>query len=191
MSNRSEAVLHLYLGTPLWPAASDLAHALGSKVQARARVQTLCPPRSLACSMLLSFSGLQSDRLRKHAAHFCLSLPPSPPLSVLLQLLAEASGGSPFDEACGGFWWALQVRAFAGGGAPPRSAGGKSIDAFCDRRQLALLLPYSQRAHPDKPIPPANLTATVELRGGADVSDELAASDALGLVRSGTQAGMI
>lgn len=88
-----EALLHVYTGTPLWPAASDLSAQLGS-----------------------------------HAT-----------------LLAETSGGNPFDEAVAGPWWALA------------------------------------RRFPDRPIPPACLAATVELRGVADVSDELAALDARNL----------
>jgi predicted deacylase len=53
-----EAVTHLYLGTPLWPDAEDLAAEVG------------------ACATLL----------------------------------AETSGGSPFDEACSAFWWLLRQR---------------------------------------------------------------------------------
>ncbi len=62
-------------------------------------------------------------------------------------LLAEISGGNPFDEAAGGVWSAL-VKQF-----------------------------------PDFPIPPACLAATVELRGNADISDELAQMDAQNLFR--------
>ncbi|MDX1434884.1 MAG: M14 family metallopeptidase, partial [Gammaproteobacteria bacterium] len=54
----SEALMHLYLGTPLWPAAADLSAQIGSYAT----------------------------------------------------LLALASGGSPFDEAVGGVWWALAER---------------------------------------------------------------------------------
>lgn len=89
------SVLHLYLGTPLWPDARDLAAELGARAV----------------------------------------------------LLAEASGGEPFDEALGGLWWALA------------------------------------KAFPDRPIPPACLAATVELRGDRDVSDALAARDAAALYR--------
>jgi len=53
-----EAVLHVYLGTPLWPDAQDLPAQLGAP----------------------------------------------------LTLLAERSGGNPFDEACSGLWWALGQR---------------------------------------------------------------------------------
>ncbi len=53
-----EAVMHVYLGTPLWPDGSDLAAQLGSQAT----------------------------------------------------LLAEVSGGNPFDEAVGGIWWALAHR---------------------------------------------------------------------------------
>jgi predicted deacylase len=85
-----EALLHLYTGTPLWPAASDLSAQLGSRVT----------------------------------------------------LLAARSGGNPFDEAVGGLWWELAER------------------------------------FPGKPVPPACLSATVELRGETDVSDDLARADA-------------
>jgi hypothetical protein len=53
-----EAVPHLYVGTPLWPDAADLAAELGARAV----------------------------------------------------LLAEVSGGEPFDEACSGPWWALARR---------------------------------------------------------------------------------
>ncbi len=98
-----EAVLHLYLGTPLWPAAADLAAQIGSRTT----------------------------------------------------LLATVSGGNPFDEAIGGVWWSLA----------PRFA--------------------------DKPIPPACLAATVELRGRADVDDDLARSDARNLLRFLQRRGVV
>lgn len=85
-----EALLHVYLGTPLWPKAADLCAQLGSRAT----------------------------------------------------LLATISGGNPFDEAAGGLWWRLAER------------------------------------FPDKPIPPACLSATVELRGESDVDDDLARRDA-------------
>ena len=91
----SEALLHLYIGNPLWPSARDLSDQLGS------------------CATLL----------------------------------AASSGGNPFDEAVGGIWWALAER------------------------------------FPDKPIPAACLSATVELRGESDVSEEMASSDANNLYR--------
>jgi hypothetical protein len=53
-----EAVLHLYLGTPLWPGARDLAAELGAEAV----------------------------------------------------LLAEESGGNPFDEAFSAPWWQLAAR---------------------------------------------------------------------------------
>lgn len=97
------SVLHLYLGTPLWPGAADLAAELGARAV----------------------------------------------------LLAEASGGEPFDEAVGGPWWALA------------------------------------KAYPERPIPPACLAATVELRGDRDVSDALAAADAAALFRFLVRRGLI
>ncbi len=54
----SQALLHVYLGSPLWPDAADLPAQLGSEAT----------------------------------------------------LLARKSGGSPYDEACGGIWWELAER---------------------------------------------------------------------------------
>ncbi|MDH3694921.1 MAG: succinylglutamate desuccinylase/aspartoacylase family protein [Gammaproteobacteria bacterium] len=62
-------------------------------------------------------------------------------------LLAEVSGGHPFDEAVGGVWQALAQR------------------------------------YPHYSIPAACLSATVELRGETDVSDESAKQDAKNLFR--------
>lgn len=53
-----QALVHLYLGSPLWPDASDLAAETGARVA----------------------------------------------------LLAEESGGHPFDEACSSVWWKLRAR---------------------------------------------------------------------------------
>ena len=65
-----------------------------------------------------------------------------------LALLAERSGGDPFDEACSMLW-----------------------------PQLA------ERLGPTKPLPPACMAATIELRGEGDVRHDLAAQDAAGIVR--------
>ena len=62
----NQAVVHLYIGTPLWPDAADLAAELGARAV----------------------------------------------------LLAEISGGNPFDEACSGPWWAL-ARRFPEAAIPP------------------------------------------------------------------------
>ncbi|PWR19230.1 succinylglutamate desuccinylase [Zavarzinia compransoris] len=97
------AAMHLYLGTPLWPDAADLAAELGA----------------------------------------------------VAVLLAEVSGGEPFDEAMGGIWWQLANR------------------------------------FPDRPVPPACLSATVELRGDRDVGDDLAALDAAALFRFLERRGLI
>jgi predicted deacylase len=53
-----QSVMHIYTGTPIWPAARALAAYLGAQVS----------------------------------------------------LLAEVSGGNPFDEAVSGLWWALDKR---------------------------------------------------------------------------------
>ncbi len=91
----NEALLHLYLGTPLWPDAADLAAYLGSEVT----------------------------------------------------LLAKNSGDNPFDEACSKIWWDLAT------------------------------------VFPGFPIPPACLSATVELRGAANTDPEVAQKDALNIIR--------
>jgi predicted deacylase len=98
-----EAVLHMYVGTPLWPSASDLSASLGSRAT----------------------------------------------------LVADDSGGGPFDEALSAPFWRLAER----------------------------LAPA--------PIPPACLSATVELRGRADVSDSLAAGDADGVLRFLMRRGVV
>ncbi|MEW6254776.1 MAG: succinylglutamate desuccinylase/aspartoacylase family protein [Pseudomonadota bacterium] len=99
----NEALLHLYVGTPLWPGAADLA----AELDARAI------------------------------------------------LLAEVSGGHPFDEACGGPWWHLA------------------------------------KCFPDLPIPPACLSATVELRSNDDVDDAAARRDAAALLRFLQRRGVV
>lgn len=98
-----DAVMHLYLGTPLWPQAADLAADLGS----------------------------------------------------VATLTAEVSGGEPYDEAAGGPWWSLAHR------------------------------------FPQFPIPAACLSATVELRGEADVAHDLARQDAVGIFRFLQRRGLI
>lgn len=70
-------------------------------------------------------------------------------------LLAEASGGNPFDEALSSPWWSIA------------------------------------RAHPGHPVPPACLSATVELRGLMDVDDDTAAADAENLFRLLQREGVI
>jgi hypothetical protein len=73
-----------------------------------------------------------------------------------LALLAERSGGDPFDEACSMVW-----------------------------PQLA------ERLGPAKPLPPACMAATIELRGEADVRHDLAAGDAQGIVNFLIQRGVV
>ena len=80
-------------------------------------------------------------------------------LSVQLRsratLLAEESGGNPFDEALSSTWWRLA------------------------------------RRHGQGSLPPACLSATVELRGLMDVDDETAAADAGNLYRLLQREGVI
>lgn len=99
----NEAMLHLYTGTPLWPAAGDLAAELDARAV----------------------------------------------------LLAEESGGNPFDEACSGLWWRLAQRFL------------------------------------DKPIPPACLASTIELRSNNEVDEQLARDDANALLRFLIRRGLI
>ncbi len=70
-------------------------------------------------------------------------------------LLADDSGGGPFDECCSTPWLRLAA------------------------------------ANPELPIPPACLSGTVELRGRADVSDNLAKGDARALYHSLQRRGFI
>jgi len=99
----SESVLHLYVGTPLWPDAADLSAQIGSRAT----------------------------------------------------LLATDSGGHPFDEALAAPWWATAQR------------------------------------YPDRPIPPACLSGTVEYRGQSDVNEVMAAEDADNLYRFLQRRGVI
>ena len=98
-----EAAVHLYLGTPLWPGAADLAAEIGAEAV----------------------------------------------------MLDEASGGNPFDEAFSAPWWALA------------------------------------RRFPDRPIPLACLSATIEYRGLRDVDDGLARADAEALMRFLVRRGVV
>lgn len=70
-------------------------------------------------------------------------------------LLADPSGGNPFDELFSSVWTRLAAR------------------------------------FPDHPIPPACLSTTLELRGQADVSDELATADAGGVFRVLQRRGLV
>ena len=70
-------------------------------------------------------------------------------------LLADPSGGDPFDEAFSAPWVRLAER------------------------------------FPERPIPTACLSATVELRGQTDVSDELAGADAAALFRVLQRRGLV
>lgn len=84
-----QALMHVYIGTPLWPDGADLAAQMGAEAT----------------------------------------------------LLAADSGGTPFDEANSRLWWALAEH------------------------------------FPDRPIPPACLAATVELRGLSDTEPEMISRD--------------
>ena len=68
-------------------------------------------------------------------------------MGAVVTLLADDSGVTPFDEACGRIWWRLAER------------------------------------FPEHPLPPACLSATVELRGMADLSHAVATEDALNITR--------
>lgn len=91
----SEALMHLYLGTELWPDAADLSALIGSRAT----------------------------------------------------MLATSSGGDPFDESFSAPWARIAER------------------------------------FPDHPVPTACLSATIELRGEADVDDRLAEADARSLLQ--------
>ncbi len=66
-------------------------------------------------------------------------------------------------------------------------SGGDPFDEACSRPWWALAEHYGDRF----PVPPACLSATVELRGTADVSDALAAADAENLFRFLQRRGLI
>ncbi len=99
-----EALMHIYLGSDLWPEARDLAGDLGAPVT----------------------------------------------------LLAHASGGNPFDEAFSTLWWQLR-----------------------------------QNAPEGVAIPLGCLSATVELRGQADIDDTTARQDAEALLRFLKRRGIV
>jgi predicted deacylase len=99
----SEALMHLYSGSPLWPRVEPLARYLGAAAT----------------------------------------------------LLETESGDYPFDEACSRTWWLL-------------------------REQF-----------PQHPIPLGCVSVTVELRGTADVSRELAEQDAAAIIAYLTHQGVI
>ncbi len=99
----NEAEVHLYIGTPLWPEAADLAAEIGARAV----------------------------------------------------LLAEVSGGNPYDEAVGGPWWTLA------------------------------------KLFPKAAIPPACLSATLEMGSNNDVDRDRASSDARALLRFLTRRGLL
>jgi len=84
-------------------------------------------------------------------------------LGAEVSLLAAESGDQPFDEACSQLWWDIAARADALAAADGRA----------------------------RPVPPACLSTTVELRGEADVSHAQAASDAQALLDFLTHRGVI
>lgn len=98
-----QALLHVYMGTPLWPGGTDLSAQMGAGAT----------------------------------------------------LLAKDSGDTPFDEANSKIWWELAGR------------------------------------FPGFPIPPACLSATVELRGVADTEPELIEQDAENLYLFLQRRGMV
>lgn len=114
----NEAVVHLYIGDPLWPEAADLAAEIGAQAV----------------------------------------------------LLAEVSGGHPFDEAVSGPWWAL-ARAFPQAAIPP-AAFACTVELRCNntveediaRADAAALLRFLRRrgvvAGPVGPLPPLPAQAT-------------------------------
>ena len=114
----NQAVPHLYLGTPLWPDAADLAADMGAKAV----------------------------------------------------LLAEVSGGHPFDEACGGPWWGLAARNPAH--PIPPSCLAATLELGCNddvneadaQATAAALLRFLQRrgviAGPPSPVPDLACAAT-------------------------------
>lgn len=114
----NEALVHLYTGTPLWPAAADLAADLGA----------------------------------------------------VAVLLAEVSGGNPFDEAVSGPWWTLAGR-FPGAAIPPACfaatvelRSNNAVDAGLAEADAAGLLRFLKRrglvAGDPGPLPAPAVEAT-------------------------------
>lgn len=119
-----EAVVHLYLGTPLWPAAHDLAADIGARAV----------------------------------------------------LLAETSGGNPFDEAFAQPWWYL-ARRFPGRPIPPAClaatveyrgvADGDETMAEADARALLRFLARRGVVQGDPGPLPALMAEATPLEGVA------------------------
>lgn len=113
----SEALVHLYTGTPLWPDAADLAGDLGAAAV----------------------------------------------------LLAEVSGGNPFDEALSGPWWAL-ARRFPDAAIPPACLAvtvelrsNNHVDAALADQDAAAILRFLVRrgvVAGEAAPPPASVEAT-------------------------------
>lgn len=114
----NEAEVHLYLGTPLWPDAADLAAEIGAQAV----------------------------------------------------LLAEVSGGHPFDEALSGPWWAL-ARRFPEAPVPPATLAAtvelrnnNTVDEALAEADAAAILRFLIRrgvvAGEAGPLPPALCQAT-------------------------------
>jgi predicted deacylase len=114
----SDALLHLYMGTALWPAGADLSAQLGSRAT----------------------------------------------------LLAEDSGGTPFDEAVAGPWWAL-ARQFPRCPLPPACLaatvelrGERDVDDELAAQDARNLLRFLQRraviAGEPGAVPPPRCAAT-------------------------------
>lgn len=84
-------------------------------------------------------------------------------LGAEVSLLAAESGDQPFDEACSQLWWEIAARADALSAADGRL----------------------------RPVPPACIAVTVELRGEVDVSHAQAATDTQALLDFLTHRGVI
>lgn len=123
----SRAPVHLYLGTPLWPGASDLAAALAAD----------------------------------------------------LVLLAEVSGGEPFDEAASSPWWLLPDRLALDGDTPLPPAclattielrGAEDVDeALAEADADGLMRFLAARGVVDGPGPAGTFTGTVAPLAGVDM----------------------
>jgi uncharacterized protein len=84
-------------------------------------------------------------------------------LGAEVSLLAADSGDQPFDEACSQLWWEIAARADALSATDGRA----------------------------RPVPPACIAVTVELRGEADVSHAQAIADTQALLDFLTHRGVI
>ncbi|MEN9545045.1 MAG: hypothetical protein RLZZ598_1878 [Pseudomonadota bacterium] len=136
-------------------AARNAAAALPAKTELEAMRRTLL---QLCCDADVVLDLHCDGEAVLHLYTGTVLWPQAEPLARLLgaeaSLLAAESGDQPFDEACSQPWWEIETRA-----AALTAADGQP-----------------------RPVPPACLSVTVELRGEADVDHAQAGTDAQALL---------